>query len=223
MDSSDKSHCRRYTVVVNLFGGPGCGKTTLAHELTAALSRRGLICEYAPEYAKDLTWDAASDDEETAFAARSALGPSIAQQRAVHDEQMRRIDRPYGSVDVVVTDSPAIISWAYTDGNEDGIEEFREYMLREFMSHRNLNLLVSREVPYEQIGRNEDEETARRKDGIMLDILRRTCEPFAEVGKEDLGAIVSAVESMAREGLTAYEAIEREGLREGIEPVPAIE
>lgn len=224
---SDKSHCRRYTVVVNLFGGPGCGKTTLAHELTAALSRRGLICEYAPEYAKDLTWDAASDDEETASAARSALGPSIEQQRAVHDEQMRRINRPYGSVDAVVTDSPAIISWAYTDGNEDGIEEFREYMLREFMSHRNLNLLVSREVPYEQIGRNEDEETARRKDGIMLDILRRTCEPFAEVGKEDLGAIVSAVESMAREGLTAYEAIEREGLREGMregmEPVPAIE
>ena len=72
-------------------------------------------------------------------------------------------------------------------------------------------------------GRNEDEETARRKDGIMLDILHRTCEPFAEVGKEDLGAIVSAVESMAREGLTAYEAIEREGLREGMEPVPATE
>ena len=78
-------------------------------------------------------------------------------------------------------------------------------------------------MPYEQIGRNEDEETARRKDSIMLDILHRTCEPFAEVGKADLDAIVSAVESMAREGLTAYEAIEREGLPEGMEPVPATE
>ena len=57
----------------------------------------------------------------------------------------------------------------------------------------------------------------------MLDILRCTCEPFAEVGKSDLVSIVSAVESMAREGLTAYEAIEREGLREGMEPVPAAE
>lgn len=209
---SDTSHCKKYTVVVNLFGGPGCGKTTLAHELTAAISRRGLICEYAPEYAKDLTWDTLSKDDEIASSARSALGPSIAQQRLVHDEQMRRIDRPYGFVDAIVTDSPAIISWAYSDGDERELEDFHDYMLREFMRHRNLNLLVNRDIPYEQVGRNEDEETAKQKDDIMLEILRSTHEPFAKVGRYDLTSIVSAVEQMAREGMTAYEAMEREGL-----------
>lgn len=209
---SDMSHCRKYTVVINLFGGPGCGKTTLAHELTAAISRSGLICEYVPEYAKELTWDTLSGDDEIATAARSALGSSIEQQRIVHDEQMRRIDRPYGFVDAIVTDSPAIISWAYSSGTEAELNEFHDYMLHEFMRHRNLNLLVRREIPYEQIGRNEDEMAAKHKDEIMQEILKNICEPFATVGRGDVGVIVKAVEAMAREGLTAYEAIEQEGL-----------
>lgn len=209
---SDSSHCKKYTVVINLFGGPGCGKTTLAHELTAAISRRGLICEYVPEYAKDLTWDTLSEDNDVAAAARTALGSSITQQRAIHDEQMKRIDRPYGFVDTIVTDSPAIISWAYSSGSETELSEFHDYMLHEFMRHRNLNLLVKREVPYEQIGRNEDEATAKQKDDIMFDILKNICEPFATVGRENIEQIVRAVEAMAREGLTANEAMEREGM-----------
>lgn len=41
------------TVIVNLFGGPGAGKTTCAWEIAAELKKAGLVVEYVSEVAKD--------------------------------------------------------------------------------------------------------------------------------------------------------------------------
>lgn len=45
------------TTVINLFGGPGAGKSTLAALLFHHLKIRGLSCEMALEYAKDKVWE----------------------------------------------------------------------------------------------------------------------------------------------------------------------
>lgn len=45
------------TLVVNLFAGPGAGKTTCAWEIAAELKKLGVHTEYVPEYAKELVWD----------------------------------------------------------------------------------------------------------------------------------------------------------------------
>ena len=42
------------TLVVNLFAGPGAGKTTCAWEIASELKKRGIVTEYVPEYAKEL-------------------------------------------------------------------------------------------------------------------------------------------------------------------------
>ena len=56
----------RTTVVVNMFGGPGAGKTVAALEATAKLKKLGYVVEYAPKYAKELVWDLNGNDAETA-------------------------------------------------------------------------------------------------------------------------------------------------------------
>ena len=43
--------------VINLFGGPGCGKSTTAADLFARMKLRGLSVELVTEYAKDVVWD----------------------------------------------------------------------------------------------------------------------------------------------------------------------
>ena len=39
-------------IVVNLFGGPGCGKSTTAAWLFNQLKERGINCEYVTEFPK---------------------------------------------------------------------------------------------------------------------------------------------------------------------------
>ena len=41
--------------VVNLYGGPGAGKSTAALQLVAELKKRGINADYVSEYAKELT------------------------------------------------------------------------------------------------------------------------------------------------------------------------
>lgn len=44
-------------LVVNLFGGPGCGKSTTMARLFADLKTRGLNVEMVSEFAKDLVYE----------------------------------------------------------------------------------------------------------------------------------------------------------------------
>ena len=98
----------RATVVVNVFGGPGCGKTAMAWEVCERLRHMGFLVEYAPEYAKELTWDAtsAAATELERERAMELLDGRPDHQMAIVREQHRRISRYVGQVDFVVTDGP---------------------------------------------------------------------------------------------------------------------
>ena len=45
------------TIVINLIGGPGSGKSTAAAELFAFLKKAGRSCEVAWEFAKDKVFE----------------------------------------------------------------------------------------------------------------------------------------------------------------------
>ena len=47
----------RRTIVINLFGGPGVGKSTLCASVFARLKIMGVDCEMASEYVKDIIWE----------------------------------------------------------------------------------------------------------------------------------------------------------------------
>ena len=49
------------TVVVNLFGGPGIGKTTAANRLVGQLKMNDIDAVYISEYIKELIYKANSD------------------------------------------------------------------------------------------------------------------------------------------------------------------
>lgn len=95
----ERKDVQRATMVVNLYGGPGAGKTTAAWELAAELKKQGVVTEYVPEYAKELVWDDRLD----------LLDGSAEHQRAILREQKRRLERLRGKVDIIVTDSPVLL------------------------------------------------------------------------------------------------------------------
>ena len=133
----------RKTLVVNLLGAPGAGKTTLASLLFAKLKLRGVLCEMATEFAKEIVW------ENRLQALRNQL--------YIFSEQFYRIWRIKGLVDVVITDSPILLSIYYNRGQQPDYrmpdESFTQLILDCHRHLPSLNFFVVRDHKYENQGR----------------------------------------------------------------------
>lgn len=139
------------TLVVNLFAGPGGGKTTCAWDIASKLKQRGIEAEYVSEYAKELVWDGKTE----------MLDGSLKNQKKLYKEQNRRVQRLLGKVDVVVTDSPAILSAIYA---KEADEEFVKQMLFDFNNQKNFNLFINRGKSFQQQGRIHTLEESKEID-----------------------------------------------------------
>ena len=198
----DQLASRARTVVVNMYGGPGAGKTTAAFEFAEKLKKAGYVVEYAPEYAKELVWalgDRAAGPEKRALAAKMLDG-SFASQRQLYNEQLDRVRRCIGQCDFVVTDSPIALSLLYlkpANGSERA--SFERMVMNDRADFDEFNMVVRREGPYEREGRVHDEAEARAIDAAVTGFLDGHRIPYGayEHGQID-EAIADAVEAHRR-------------------------
>ena len=141
-------------LVVNLLGGPGSGKSSMAARIFADLKWQYISCEYASEWAKDRVWEGTE----------ILLG----NQLLVFANQYHKLHALNEKVDVVVTDSPLILSAIY-GMNES--KEFTDLVLQKFNSFNNINFFVKRSKPYVQAGRLQTESKARKIDEQIEEFL----------------------------------------------------
>lgn len=146
--------CGRNTLVVNLFGGPGTGKSTTAAGIFSLLKQRGILAELIQEYAKDKVWELSSN--------------TLRNQLYVFGKQHHRLWRVNGQVDVAVTDSPLLLSIYYGRENSD---TFKTLVREEHAKLRNLNIYLRRVKSYEPSGRLQTEEEAKKIDVELLCLL----------------------------------------------------
>jgi hypothetical protein len=146
-------------IVVNLFGGPGCGKSTGAAYVFSRLKEAGVNVELVTEFAKDLTWDKSD---------------ALNDQLYVFANQFHRLYRCERSgVDVAVTDSPLLLSYLYRDKlNPFFAEPFADYIEYCHSWFDNLNFFVKRVKPYNPCGRREDEASAKAMDKKIRAVLK---------------------------------------------------
>lgn len=131
------------TLIVNLYGAPGAGKSTGAAYVFAKLKMRGVNAELVTEFAKEKTWEGSLE--------------TLTNQAYVFGEQYERISRLIGKVDVIVTDSPILFSIIY---NQINSKEFEQYVLSVSTQYNNLNYYIKRTKKYLQAGRNQNESEA---------------------------------------------------------------
>lgn len=147
------------TVVVNMFAGPGAGKTTCAWEIASALKKKGLITEYVSEVAKEYVW-------ENNF---EVLDGSVKNQGKLLEEQDRRIQRLMGKVEVIVTDSPILLNNIYL---KEKNPEFESNVINRFKSQNNFNVFIDRGKKFETTGRIHDYADSIRIDSNIEKLLK---------------------------------------------------
>jgi len=156
--------------VINLFGGPGIGKSTTATQIFYTLKSQGKQVELVTEYAKDLTWDNSD-----------ALNNSI----LVFAQQYHRLQRLIGKVDYAVIDSPIILCLAYVI--PDYFKEFAPLVISVFNSFDNHNLVLQRDPKrYNMVGRNQTLDEALVKDQSVFDFLHKYKIDFKMINKDDV-------------------------------------
>ena len=158
------------TVVVNLYGGPGTGKSTTAAATFALLKQRGVNAELATEYAKDIVWEG-----------RNYL---LSDQIYIFAKQNRKLMRLYGKVDVIVTDCPLLLSYYYS-ANEHILGLIEQEMSRT----KQLHIMLKRVKPYNTAGRYQTEIQAREIDEGMKQMLRKLEIEFHEINADEDAAI----------------------------------
>lgn len=150
-------------VLVNLYAGPGSGKTTAAAEAFALLKRRGISSEVAWEWVKGPAWDDAIP----------------ADQLYIFAKQHRAVARPWnGGARVVLTDSPLLLSLVY---GSDMPGSFKALVRDVNAAYTQLNYFVKRVKPYSMRGRTQTEEEAKALDVVIKRMLDREQVSYREV------------------------------------------
>ena len=165
------------TIIVNLFAGAGAGKTTCAWEIASELKKRGIETEYVSEYAKELVWDNNME----------MLDGSLEHQQILYHEQKRRIDRLIGKVDVVVTDSPTLLSIMYL---KEPNKDFEVKAIEEYKQNQNFNLFINRGKEYQQAGRIHSLQESKAVDNKIKQFLKSNNIYFGTYSHGNLDKIV---------------------------------
>ena len=149
------------TLIVNILGGPGSGKSTTRAALFAKLKLLGYNCEEATEWCKAKVY------EKNAYV--------FTDQLYIFSKQRKSLLQMINDVDIIVTDSPIILSALYEEPYDSMHAELYAY---EFSRFNNLNIFLNRVKPYNHIGRHQTEIEAKKVDAIlvqMLDNMRIRC------------------------------------------------
>jgi nicotinamide riboside kinase len=155
------------TKIVNFLGGAGSGKSTGAAALFAELKKRGVNVELASEYAKDLVWEDRL----------ATLGDQI----YVFGHQHHRLHRLMGKVDIVITDSPLLLSSVYNPTSDDRGRALDALVTSVFKHFDNINFLLRRTMPYQKTGRIQTEKEAVEVDKRILTLLETQNIPYIAI------------------------------------------
>lgn len=138
--------------VINLWGGPGSGKSTTAAGLFSHMKLRQKKVELVTEFAKDLTYE------------KSFI--TLSNQFAVSGQQDHRLRRLVDHVDYAITDSPLPLGIFYASGvYKSGW--FTNAIWGAYSSYDNVNFFIRRVKPYATFGRTQTEIEA---DQICIDM-----------------------------------------------------
>ena len=161
------------TLVINLIGGPGSGKSTIAAELFARLKKMGIHCELVTEYIKERIYE------------ENKTIP--VNQIAIFGNQHYSINNKIGKVDCIIQDGSFLNNIIYTKENtgKDNIP-FYELLIYEYNKFNNLDFFIDRgTIPFETYGRIHNLEQSLKIDKAIKELYNNIGAKYISVESRD--------------------------------------
>lgn len=180
----------KHTIVINAFAGPGAGKTTSCLEVAEKLKKQGFVTEYVQEYAKELVYDNNL----------IMLDGHYEHQFDILKEQVKRINRLYGKVDFILTDSPVLLNNTYLneDKSTNNYVTYCKNVKKIYTLYDNFNYFVERDKSaFEEEGRIHNLEQSIVIDDELKNTLHNNQIDFATYTH-------STIDNIVRDSVLAY-------------------
>lgn len=148
------------TKYINIFGGPGIGKSTTAAIVFTELKKRSVNVELVTEVAKDFVWE---DRMKTLMI-----------QPYVTVKQFRNLVRVKGQVEYVVTDAPVMLGILYANKYAKDLPSSYVTFVADLHRHvlqPSINIMLERTHKYDANGRYQTEDEAKKLDQEIENIL----------------------------------------------------
>ena len=160
--------------IINLFGGPGIGKSTQASGLFTEMKKHHMNVEYTYEFPKEVAWEGNVSQ--------------LRDQFFITANQHRNISRLYGKVEYIIVDSPIILGCFYEQRYGDGypasfysMTGLSKFLWALFGQYNNINILLTRNNDtYDPNGRLQNLEEAQEIDNDIRETLLINNIPFVE-------------------------------------------
>lgn len=171
--------------VINMFGGPGSGKTSLAHGLMAYFkTKTSYKVEMVTEYVKGAVYGKNY----------AALGD----QHYLTAKHLHNLNKLRSNVDLVITDCSLLNAIAYTDSYTgwqlDQARITANSCKELYATFDNINLFVPRYKQYQQYGRSQTLEEAIDLDAVLRSIFDMAIGPKHEV--QELETTIKFIEGV---------------------------
>jgi Cdc6-like AAA superfamily ATPase len=166
---------------INIFGGPGTGKSTTAAAVFAALKQQGKNVELSVEYAKSRVYEE-----------HWSMFPD---QVYIFAQMLRQYHRVEGKVDYMVSDSPLLLSVVYGRWHGMPYKSLEPLIVEAVNSYHNINIMLERTVDYQSTGRNQDIEQAEQLDILTSLVLSEYDQPIITLPVDDstVGRILNLI------------------------------
>jgi len=132
-------------VNINLFSGPGVGKSVLAAELFSEFKKRNIKVELVTEYAKDLVY--------------SKDFFRLQDQLYILAKQHHPWFKLKNQIDLTINDGPFLLGLIYLQDKDNfPSKEFEKFIIELWKSYDNINIFLERnlEFDYEEYGREQN-------------------------------------------------------------------
>ena len=159
------------TKYINLFGGPGVGKSTTAAAIFVEMKRRNMNVELVTEVAKDF----------------------------VTIKQFRNLYRLKGKVDYVISDSPILLGCIYADKYAPDLPaSYKQFIIDLHKQELNpsVNVVLKRVFNYDPNGRYQSEEEAHQLDRDMQNVLDSNNLPSIVWNPNDVAGLVNILHEL---------------------------
>ena len=156
------------TILINIYGGPGAGKSTTAAGVFYELKRIGYDCGLVTEMATEIVYDEAFN--------------VMNDQIYLFGEQWHRTFRMLGKVDFIVTDSPLLMNIVY---NRFKDEDFDKFIYSRIHKLKSLDFFIDRSDAFSEVGRIHNLEQSKEVDKTIKELAKNNDIKLIELEQEN--------------------------------------